>query len=350
MSKDLIQKLMKAGKIPNSSLLSESPFFNQQDCVSTPLPILNIAFTGRVDGGLVSGITVFAGESKSFKTLLGLYCMKSYFDKYPDAVAVIYDSEFGITPAYLESMGIDTSRVIHCPIEHIEQLKFDIVQQLQSIKRGDKVFFFIDSLGALASKKEVDDVEEGKSTVDLTRAKQIRSLLRLITPHFSMKNLPCVIVNHVYKTMELYSKNVVGGGTSIMYSSNQIFIISKSQEKDGDDLVGWNFTINIEKSRFVRERSKLPFTVLHKGGIKPWSGLFDLALEGKFIVPGSKGWYCLVDPDTGEVATQQIRAKATESMDFWEPILNHPKFQEYVKNTFQVSANALVASNPDDDE
>jgi ribosomal protein L21E len=40
---------------------------------------------------------------------------------------------------------------------NIEELKFDISKQLQEIKKGDKVIIFIDSVGNLASKKEVKD-------------------------------------------------------------------------------------------------------------------------------------------------------------------------------------------------
>ena len=67
-----------------------------------------------------------------------------------------YDSEFGTTPEYLKQYKIDTDRVVHVPIEHIEQLKFDIVKRLEQIDKKDKVFIFIDSLGNLASKKEVE--------------------------------------------------------------------------------------------------------------------------------------------------------------------------------------------------
>lgn len=338
----LLEKLQKAGTIKQAAILSDSPFFNAKDCIQTNLPILNIAFSGSLDGGLVPGLSIFAGASKSFKTLLGLYCMKAYFDKYPDAVALVYDSEFGITPEYLSSNGIDTSRVLHIPIEHVEMLKFDIVKRLEEIKRGDKVFIMVDSLGALSSKKEVDDALDEKSVTDMTRAKAIRSLLRIITPHLTMKDIPCIVVNHIYQTMELYSKAVVGGGTAVMYSANQIFIISKSQEKEGSDLVGWNFTINIEKSRFVREKAKLPFTVKFEGGISKWSGLLDIALDSGHVVKPSNGWYSKVDKSTGEIEDKKYRLKDTENKDFWKSILLDKTFNEWVKYNYQISNGSLM--------
>ena len=158
----LLDKMLKAGSVKGSTVLSKSSFFNTKDPIQTELPIVNIAFCGSLKGGLLPGLTVVAGESKSFKTLLGLYCMKAYLNKYPDGVAILYDSEYGITPEYLESYNIDTDRVIHVPIEDVEQLKFDATKRLDEIDKGDKVFIMIDSIGNLASRKEVQDALDEK--------------------------------------------------------------------------------------------------------------------------------------------------------------------------------------------
>lgn len=204
--------MQSVGSVKNSFIMDESAFFNDKDIIPTDLPILNIAFSGDVDGGLISGLTLIAGESKSFKTLLSLYCLAAYFKKYPDSICLFYDSEFGVTPQYLKQFGIDPSRIIHIPIEHIEQLKFDIVKRLEQITRKDKVFIFLDSLGNLASKKEVEDATDEKSVADMTRAKSIKSLFRIVTPHLTMKDIPMVAVNHIYKEQGLFPKNIVSGG------------------------------------------------------------------------------------------------------------------------------------------
>jgi RecA/RadA recombinase len=209
---NLMEKMLKSGNIKSASVLSKSVFFNAKEAIPTELPILNIAFSGSLEGGLLPGLTVVAGASKSFKTMLSLYCMKAYLDKYKDSIAILYDSEFGITPEYLESFNIDTDRVMHIPLENVEQLKFDIVQRLQEIDKKDKVFIMIDSIGNLASKKEVEDAENEKSVADMSRAKSIKSLFRIITPHLTIKNIPCIAVNHIYQEMGLYPKAIVSGG------------------------------------------------------------------------------------------------------------------------------------------
>jgi RecA/RadA recombinase len=215
-----------------------------------------------------------------------LVCVRAYLNKYPEAVCILYDSEGGMTPDMLRSQGVDPARVLHVPIDHLEMLKFDMVKQLQEIQRGDKVIFVIDSIGNTASLKELDDALAEKSVAELQRAKTIKALFRMVTPSLVNKDIPCVCICHTYQEMTMYPKQIISGGTGLIYSANQAFIIGKSQEKDGTELAGWNFTLNVEKSRFVREKSKLTFRVLYETGIQKYSGLLDMALEsGQVIKP-----------------------------------------------------------------
>jgi RecA/RadA recombinase len=347
---DLLKRLKGAGSIKQTEVLSQSAFFNKKDHIPTDIPIINAALSGRLNGGLTSGLSFLAGPSKHFKSLLGLVLVKAYMNKYPGAICLFYDSEFGITPEYISANGIDADRVLHIPIEHLEQLKFDISKRLEEIKRGDKVVIFIDSAGNLASKKEVEDALDGKSVADMSRARVMKSLWRIVTPNLTTKDIPCIVVNHTYQTMEMYSKAVMSGGTGGMYSANQVFIIGKAQEKNGTDLVGWNFTINIEKSRFVKEKSKFTFLVTYKGGISRWSGLLDLALESGHVIKPSNGWYQKIGPETGEILDKKYRAAETDSADFWLPILKDMSFNDFVEKKFAASGGTLLSDEEIDAE
>ena len=349
----LLDRIKKNSTIKDSAILAESKFFTKKDMISTAVPAINVALSGRLDGGLTPGLTMWAGPSKHFKTMFSLIMAKSYMEKYPDAVMLFYDSEFGTPQSYFDSLGIDTDRIVHTPITDVEQLKFDIMQQLdgkEGIKRGDRVIILVDSIGNLASKKEVEDAMEGKSVGDMSRAKQIKSLFRMVTPHLTMKDIPMVVVNHTYKTLELYSKDVVGGGTGSYYSADNIFILGRQQEKDGTELLGYNFIINVEKSRYVREKAKIPVTVKFDGGLSKWSGLLDMAIEAGLVVKPSNGWYSRVESTTGEVEDKKWRIKETDSKDFWLPVLSDKAFQIWVKNNYQVSAGALMSDESIDQE
>ena len=82
-------------------------------------------------------------------------------------------------------------------------------------------------------------------------------------------------------------KGRVGGGTGSYYSADNIYILGRQQEKEGTEVVGYNFIINVEKSRHVKEKSKIPVSVSFDGGISKWSGLLDLALESGHVIKPS---------------------------------------------------------------
>src|SRR5574343_530415 len=249
----LMAKVLKNSSLKNSSVLSQSEIFNNKDRVSTDVPIINMAFSAELNGGITNGLTILAGEEACFKTNIALKCVQAYLDKYPDAICMFFDNEGGATPEYLESQGINPDRVAHIFFEDIEELKTEMVIQLNGLSRGDKVIMVIDSVGNAASKKELDDAEAGKSVTDMTRAKSIKSLFRMITVKLVAKDIPCIAICHVYASLDLYSKPIISGGKGLAYSANQSFIISKSQEKVDKDIIGYNFTITTRKSRFVRQ-------------------------------------------------------------------------------------------------
>lgn len=339
----LLEKLKKNSTIKETEILEKSKFFNKKDMIQTSVPMMNVALSGSLEGGLTPGLTVFAGPSKHFKTAFSLLLAKSYLDKYEDSVVLFYDSEFGSPQSYFDSFGIDTSRVLHTPITDIEQLKFDVMSQINNVERGDHVIVIVDSVGNLASKKEVDDALEGKSVADMTRAKQMKSLFRMITPHLTIKDIPMVVVNHTYSEIGLYPKQIVSGGTGIYYSADNIFIIGRQQEKDGTEVVGYNFIVNVEKSRFVKEKSRIPVEVSFDGGISRWSGLLDVALEGGFVVKPSNGWYSLKGDE------KKYRLKDTYNKDFWLPVLTNKEFRSYIETRYQVAGGSIINTFSDDD-
>jgi RecA/RadA recombinase len=341
MNMSILDKIKKNSSIKESAILSKSKFFTDKDMIPTAIPIINVALSGKLDGGLTPGLTMWAGPSKHFKTAFSLLMAKSYMDKYDDAALLFYDSEFGTPQSYFDSFGIDTDRVLHTPLTDIEQLKFDIMQQLTSLERGDHLIIVIDSIGNLASKKEVEDALEGKSVADMSRAKQVKSLFRMVTPHLTMKDVPMIVVNHTYKEIGMFPKDIVGGGTGSYYSADNIFIIGRQQEKEGTEVVGYNFIINVEKSRYVKEKSKIPVTVSFDGGISKWSGLLDIAIESGHVIKPSNGWYSQVD-ENGEIQEKKYRIKDTDTKEFWLPILKQKSFQEFIKNKYQIAAGSIM--------
>ena len=343
----LLDKLKKNTTIKDSSILTKSKFFTEKDMIPTNVPMINVALSGTLDGGLTPGLTMLAGPSKHFKTAFALLMASAYLKKYDDAVILFYDSEFGTPQKYFQTFGIDMDRVLHTPLTDVEELKHDIMNQLQGLSKDDKVIIVLDSIGNLASKKEVEDTLEGKSVADMTRAKQIKSLFRMVTPHLTIKDVPMIVVNHTYKEIGMFPKDIVGGGTGSYYSADTIWILGRQQDKTGGEITGYNFIINVEKSRYVREKSKIPVTVSFDGGINKYSGLLEIAMEGNFVAKPSPGWYSKVDQDTGEVMSEKFREADTNTKEFWNGILKNEKFKEFIKKRYSISYGNILTDEPE---
>lgn len=350
-TKSIMDRIKKNSSIRDTAILSKSKFFNEKDMIQTPIPIINVALSGKFSGGLTPGLTLWAGPSKHFKTAFALLMAKSYMDKYPDSVLLFYDSEFGTPIKYFDSFGIDKDRVLHTPLTDVEELKFDIMQQLKEINRDDKIIIIVDSIGNLASKKEVEDALDKKSVSDMTRAKQIKSLFRMVTPHLAMKDIPMICIAHIYMTMEMFSKAVVSGGTGQYYSADNIFIIGRQQQKDKEkQTIGFDFIINVEKSRYVKEKSKIPVSVSFDGGISRWSGLLELALESGHVIKPKNGYYSKVNTETGEIEEKQYDEMKTNSKEFWLPVLRDKSFSEFVQEKYCIPESSILAEDINDME
>lgn len=323
---------MKNSKNPYIDKLMDSELLSRENLIPTNIPALNIALSGDVTKGFGSGVITIAGKSKHFKTLFALEMCKAFLQTNEDAVLVFFDSEFGSPREYFKSFGDASDRIIHIPVTTVEEFRTEIINQIEGIERADKVVFMLDSIGNLASMKEFDDAVSGKQTVDMTRAKVVKSIFRLITARLKLKDKTLFTINHTYQTLEMFSQEVMGGGTGTIFASDTIIFMGKQQEKDGKDLVGYNFILNIEKSRFVKEKSKIGVLVTYEGGIYKYSAIFDLAVELGFLEVPSQGFYSLPGED------KKLRRKVIEDdSETMESILNNPDFQELIRKKYQLA-------------
>jgi RecA/RadA recombinase len=286
--------------------------------------------------------------------MFAIAMIAGFLKKYPDGVCLFYNNEFGSPNGYFEAFGVDRERVLETPFMHVEELKHDMIVQLEAVSDKEHIIIAVDSIGMAASLKEIEDAKKGDPKAEMTRAKAFKALWRMITPYLKRKNIPLVSVNHTYQTQEMYSKTQVGGGTGGIYSADTILVIGKQQETEELKVVkengkvgtkkthvGSSFIVNMEKSRFVKERMKIPVVVTHQDFIHKWSGLFDIAVELGYIVVPKQGTYNLIDKTTGEVLKESFKRKSVEnSSEFWNFVFDKTDFKASVKNHF-----ALTMSN-----
>ena len=66
-SSKLMDKVKKNSTVDDTSSMSQSRFFANTEPTQTRIPIINLALSGKFNGGFGSGLIGLAGESKSFK-------------------------------------------------------------------------------------------------------------------------------------------------------------------------------------------------------------------------------------------------------------------------------------------
>lgn len=132
------------------------------------------------------------------------------------------------------------------------------------------------------------------------------------------------------------ANGVKSHNTGGIYSSDTILIVGKRMVKDGKDLLGHEFVLKAEKSRYIKEKSAIPITVLFDGGLYKYSSIFEWALELGYLDAPKVGWYTrpCVEGDKNW-RKKEIENNADE---FFKPILDNPKFHEEVDSLYALGS------------
>lgn len=284
--------------------------------IDTGCYVLNaVVGNGDIYSGMPLGkrITI-AGPSSTAKSFFGAHMIKSYLDEVPNSYVIFFESEGSTISEMAASVGIPEDRIIILPVMTVEEFKIQSVAVLDGIleqrakdkENAPKYVMCLDSIGMLASEKETIDAQAGKNTVDMTRAKAVKSVFRLITMKLSLSETSLITIAHTYQTLEMFSKAVVSSGTGLTYASDVILILSKAKQKDGTQHVGANITCNVEKSRYIPEGQKVKVQILFKRGISKWSSLIDMAYDYEILVKEGNSFLL---PNGEKVSMRKVRAK-----------------------------------------
>jgi hypothetical protein len=198
-------------------------------------------------------------------------------------------------------------------VEKIKMFLTSFLDALQKLKDDgmdvSKTIIFIDSIGMLASEKEKSDVLLMKNKQDMTRAKQIKSLMRLITNDLGYLNIPLVATNHTYLTMDMFPRTIMSGGEGLYYAASVILLLSDSKLKTGneDELdlgrSGSIITAKSAKNRMAKPK-KVKFEIDFTKGINPFKGLDFFCTFENFEKVGIAKVKKVLDKSTGEITFQ----------------------------------------------
>ena len=325
--------------------------------ITTGVYLLDAALSGRLLGGGIATnrITAFAGESGAGKSFLA-YSVSRHAQK--AGYSVIYiDTEQAVDLEDLPKFGINNSlekfRLIRSnKVEDVNITLTQLVEELKEQKLAGfelpKLLIVLDSLGQMASNKEKADLLKGDIKQDMTKAKALGSMFRSINTDLGYLDIPMLVCNHTYLTLDLFPAEKLKGGNGLLYSASVIGFMSKSKLKTGeeDDMdlgqSGITVLFKTSKNRLAKPK-KIRFDISFANGMNPYTGLdvfcrveyFDKIgiAQGKMEVdkktgemtftPGGNRWY--VSHLGKSVPTKQLFTPEVFTMDVlkkMEPVVN----------------------------
>lgn len=283
--------------------------------LTTGVYLLDAALSGKLLGGGVANnrITAFAGESGAGKSFLAYSCARH---AQKSGYSIIYiDTEQAIDLEDLPKFGIDNSlekfRLISSnKVEDVNILLTQLVDELKDQKLAGfelpKLMIILDSLGQMASNKEKEDLLKGDIKQDMTKAKALGSMFRSINTDLGYLEIPMIVCNHTYQTLDLFSQEKLKGGNALLYSASVIGFMSKSKLKTGeeDDMdlgqSGISVLFKTMKNRMAKPK-KIRFDISFVNGMNPYTGLDAFCRPEFFDQIGIAQGKMDVDKSTGEI-------------------------------------------------
>ena len=136
----------------------------------------------------------------------------------------------------------------------------------------------------------------------------------------------------------------------MFFNSDSIGLASSAAKyKDAqDNILGKVVTVGVKKGRGAKEFLKTKYLIRHDGGLDPFFGLLDDAIEAEVVFKPKPGYYARtdydVDKETGEVK-KMWKESELYCATFWVPLYRDQKFVDYCEDKYSfVNAKLISAS------
>jgi RecA/RadA recombinase len=279
-----IKDMIKATGNEYAALASDGIEINDiENYIDTGCYALNAILSGSIYGGIADNkITALAGDSGVGKSMVSLGIVKSFLDKNKDGICMYFESEAAITSDMIKNFGIDTKRIAVVGVATVEEFRNQVIKIADEYLKVEKesrkpMLLVLDSLGMLSTSKEMADTAEGKDTTDMTRARVIKSIFRVLTLKLGKARIPLLLTNHTYNTLSLYATKVQSGGSGLQYAASTVLFLSKRKEKVDDEIIGNVIHFTLNKGRLTKENSKIDTLLRYDTGLNKYYGLLPIA-------------------------------------------------------------------------
>lgn len=343
-NKDVLSAFKSLDKLnTDACILSDTSLSHVDDWFDTGCMVLNSVISGSLYKGVPKGrITGFSGPSMCGKT----YIINKILGKAQQAgmIPVIFDTEMAVDDGSARGVGLDPEKTKYVPVNTIEDCRNQLIALLDGVESAGlngKFVISIDSLGNLASEKEVADAEKGKHAMDMgLRAKSLKSMMRLLTYKAARTGTTVLFANHTYDDpaalFPSLVKNQAGGKGPIYLASVLVQLASKSEKPDANDepdqmlpeakkYSGTTLRALTVKNRFIPPFLECEMYLNFKTGLDKYSGLKDVAVNHN-VIQQNGATYAMGDKKLGYYKNWRTDEKV------WETVL--PKLEEILHEKY----------------
>jgi recombination protein RecA len=328
-----------------ADILSADNF--EEQFVSTNCGPVNVLFSGRVkNGGIKKGCMVtIAADSKQGKSLIGLNLLAEAYKS--GMSCIVIDSENAFNTRLARMLGVDTDDIVVFKTSRIPEIKQIFARVNNGLTRAEsrEIFILLDSWGPLVEEQVLEKAAQASSAVNMSGARFKNELANVINAYGNTT----FIVNHVYDTMDPYSptgKFAIPGGKRLVFNSDAIVLASSSAKaKDSDGAIyGKIITAAVSKGRNAKEFKKLKFLIELDGGINPYYGLLEEAIESGVVVKQKKGVSNVFVRPKYDTDGREWKEKELYCAKFWVPVFADDAFNDFLERKFSFEETVLTSS------
>lgn len=352
MANKLLAKMMKEKAFADMLRTEQKPI----EWLSTNCISVNLLLSGKIKGGIKKGsISMIAAGSGWGKSMIGYAVLKSAQDSGMNCFIV--DTENSVNYELLTKLGINMKEVgVFGPTNRIPKIKQFITKLMSGLTLDEarNTFLLFDSWGPIIEEQVIEKAEQASSAVNMSSAKFKNELANLLLS----AGFTTLVMNHVYASLEMYGDPYkIPGGMRIIFNAENIMLGSSTKkEKDKDkNILGKIITAGVAKGRSAKEFVKTQYLILHAGGISPYYGLLDEAIDCGIVYKPKPGYYARigydvqVDKETGELGKPERVWKESElyCAKFWIPLYKDETFRHFVEAKFAFEDQVLINASED---
>jgi RecA/RadA recombinase len=280
------------------SILSDSDIAKITENLPTPAYDLNRILSGSIFKGIPEKtLSLFVGPETSGKSSIMCLCMSEAQKQGYNTV--IIDTEGAWTDKFVKRWGLDPSKMLYIYDIWVDSILIHLGQIIDSGMK--KIALVIDSIGAMDTKKLIDDAMDGDVKADQGQLqKKIKRMLKMVNAIVKGQDSIAMVSGHYYGSPSRFgSAEEIGGGKYMKLAPDIIVSLKKSQMKDGNtreaNVIGNSVKAITLKNRWYPAFSEALVEIDYRTGINKCAGLMDIALEMGIITVGGGGWYSFED-------------------------------------------------------